>query len=416
MQLSMFGNLAPRVYSVSAITAYIKERLRVDQTLQDLWLEGEISNWRRAPSGHVYFTLKDPDASIRCVMWRSTLPRLSYLPAGDGEAVLAHGYISVYEPNGQYQFYVDELEPVGLGALQAQFEQLKARLAQEGLFDEARKQPLPRFPRRIGVVTSPAGAALRDILNVLRRRYPLAEVLLSPTLVQGEDAPLQIVSALQALSEVKDVDVIVLARGGGSLEDLWAFNDERVARAVAASSIPVVCGVGHETDVTIADFVADLRAPTPSAAAELVTPDRDELARRLQSFRAQLAAGVGEAITRRRRMLAGEMRALRRLSPQTWIDRRRQRVDDLSRIAQTTIAHRLALGRERLNGLSLRLSALDPQATLARGYAIVRRVEDGHVVSRVGQVVSGDRLSVQVSDGEFRSIVQEGGGPTTKDE
>jgi exodeoxyribonuclease VII large subunit len=416
MQLSMFGNLAPRVYSVSAITAYIKERLRVDQTLQDLWLEGEISNWRRAPSGHVYFTLKDPDASIRCVMWRSTLPRLSYLPAGDGEAVLAHGYISVYEPNGQYQFYVDELEPVGLGALQAQFEQLKARLAQEGLFDEARKQPLPRFPRRIGVVTSPAGAALRDILNVLRRRYPLAEVLLSPTLVQGEDAPLQIVSALQALSEVKDVDVIVLARGGGSLEDLWAFNDERVARAVAASSIPVVCGVGHETDVTIADFVADLRAPTPSAAAELVTPDRDELARRLQSFRAQLAAGVGEAITRRRRMLAGEMRALRRLSPQTWIDRRRQRVDDLSRIAQTTIAHRLALGRERLNGLSLRLSALDPQATLARGYAIVRRVEDGHVVSRVGHVVSGDRLSVQVSDGEFRSIVQEGGGPTTKDE
>jgi exodeoxyribonuclease VII large subunit len=416
MQLSMFGNLAPRVYSVSAITAYIKERLRVDQTLQDLWLEGEISNWRRAPSGHVYFTLKDPDASIRCVMWRSTLPRLSYLPAGDGEAVLAHGYVSVYEPNGQYQFYVDELERVGLGALQAQFEQLKARLAQEGLFDEARKRPLPRFPQRIGVVTSPAGAALRDILNVLRRRYPLAEVILSPTLVQGEDAPPQIVSALQALSEVKDIDVIVLARGGGSLEDLWAFNDERVARAVAASPIPVVCGVGHETDFTIADFVADLRAPTPSAAAELVTPDRDELARRLQSFRAQLAAGAGAAIIRRRRMLASEMRALRRLSPQTWIDRRRQRVDDLSRVAQTAIAHRLALGRERLNGLSLRLSALNPQATLARGYAVVRRVEDGHVVSRVGQVTSGDRLSVQVSDGEFRSTVQEGGRRTTKDE
>jgi exodeoxyribonuclease VII large subunit len=416
MQLSMFGNLAPRVYSVSAITAYIKERLRVDRTLQDLWLEGEISNWRRAPSGHVYFTLKDPDASIRCVMWRSTLPRLSYLPAGDGEAVLAHGYISVYEPNGQYQFYVDELEPVGLGALQAQFEQLKAHLAQEGFFDEARKRPLPRFPQRIGVVTSPAGAALRDILNVLRRRYPLAEVILSPTLVQGEDAPPQIVSALQALSEVKDIDVIVLARGGGSLEDLWAFNDERVARAVAASPIPVVCGVGHETDFTIADFVADLRAPTPSAAAELVTPDRHELARRLQLVRAQLAAGAGQAITRRRRMLAGEMRALRRVSPQTWIDRRRQRVDDLSRVAQTAIAHGLALGRERLNGLSLRLSALNPQATLARGYAIVRRVEDGHVVSRVEQVMSGDRLSVQVSDGEFGSIVQEGGGRTTKDE
>ncbi len=416
MQLSMFGNLAPRVYSVSAITAYIKERLRVDQTLQDLWLEGEISNWRRAPSGHVYFTLKDPDASIRCVMWRSTLPRLSYLPAGDGEAVLAHGYISVYEPNGQYQFYVDELEPVGLGALQAQFEQLKARLAQEGLFDEARKRPLPRFPQRIGVVTSPAGAALRDILNVLRRRYPLAEVILSPTLVQGEDAPPQIVSALRALSEVKDIDVIVLARGGGSLEDLWAFNDERVARAVAASPIPVVCGVGHETDFTIADFVADLRAPTPSAAAELVTPDRDELARRLQLFRAQLASGASAAITRRRRMLTSEMRALRRLSPQAWIDQRRQRVDDLSRVAQRTIAHRLALGHERLNGLSLRLSALNPQATLARGYAIVRHAEDGHVVSRVGQVTSGDRLSVQVSDGEFGSIVQDKDRRTTEDE
>jgi exodeoxyribonuclease VII large subunit len=409
MQLSIFGNLAPRVYSVSAITAYIKERLRVDQTLQDLWLEGEISNWRQAPSGHVYFTLKDPDASIRCVMWRSTLPRLSYLPAGDGEAVLAHGYISVYEPNGQYQFYVDELEPVGLGALQAQFEQLKARLAQEGLFDEARKRLLPRFPQRIGVVTSPAGAALRDILNVLRRRYPLAEVILSPTQVQGEDAPPQIVSALQALSEVKDVDVIILARGGGSLEDLWAFNDERVARAVAASPIPVVCGVGHETDFTIADFVADLRAPTPSAAAELVTPDRDELARRLRSFRAQLAAVAGQTIAHQRHMLVGEIRALRRLSPQAWIDRRRQRVDDLSHGAQTAIAHRLALGRERLNGLSLRLSTLNPQATLARGYAIVRRVEDGHVVSRVGQVTSGDRLSVQVSDGEFGSIVQEEG-------
>lgn len=406
MQLSMFNSLGPRVYSVSAITAYIKERLEVDLTLQDLWVEGEISNWRPAPSGHVYFTLKDPDASIRCVMWRSTLPRLSYRPAGDGEAVLAHGRVSLYEPQGQYQFYVDDLEPVGLGALQAQFEQLKARLAQEGLFDQARKRSLPTFPQRIGLVTSPVGAALRDILNVLRRRYPLAEVILSPTQVQGEDAPPQIVSALRALGELKGVDVIILARGGGSLEDLWAFNDERVARAVAASPVPVVCGVGHETDFTIADFVADLRAPTPSVAAELVTPDRDELARRLNLFKEQLAASMDQAIAQHRRLLTGEVRALRRLSPQTWIDRRRQRVDDLSRGAQTSIAHRLALGRERLNGLSLRLSALNPEATLARGYAIVRRTEDGHVVSRVGQVSTGDRLSVQVSDGEFGSIVQ----------
>jgi exodeoxyribonuclease VII large subunit len=407
MQPSLFSDLTPRVFSVSGVTAYIKSRLESDLTLRDLWLEGEISNWRKAPSGHLYFTLKDPDASIRCVMWRSTVPRLSYLPAGDGEAVLAHGHVSVYEQSGQYQFYVDELEPVGLGALHAQFEQLKARLAQEGLFDEARKRPPPTFPRRIGVVTSPVGAALRDILNVLRRRYPLAEVILSPTQVQGEDAPPQIVSALGALSHVEGVDVIILARGGGSLEDLWAFNDERVARAVVASPIPVVCGVGHETDFTIADFVADLRAPTPSAAAELVTPDQDELARHLRLVVAQLLSAAGEAIAERRRLLAGEVRALRRLSPQTWIDQRRQRVDDLSHVAQTDIAHQLSLGRERLSGLSSRLSALNPEATLARGYAIIRHEGDTRVVSRVGQVSPGDRLSVRVSDGEFKSVVQE---------
>lgn len=416
MQPSLFADPTPRVYSISAITTYIKRKLEVDLTLQNLWLEGETSNWRQAPSGHVYFTLKDPDASIRCVMWRSSLPRLSYLPGGDGEAVLAHGHISVYEPSGQYQFYVDDLEPVGLGALHVQFEQLKARLTQEGLFDEARKRPPPPFPQRIGLVTSPAGAALRDVLNVLRRRYPLVEVILSPTQVQGEDAPPQIVRALQALSTVGDVDVIILARGGGSLEDLWAFNDERVARAVATSPIPVVCGVGHETDFTMADFAADLRAPTPSAAAELVTPDRDELARRLMLFGAQLRAAVGESIARRQRLLAGEMRALRRLSPQTWIEQRRQRVDDLSRGAQATIAHRLALKRERLSGLGLRLTTLNPNATLARGYAIVSHSDGGQVVSRVAQVSPGDLLSVQVSDGVFRTAVQDKGESATNNQ
>jgi exodeoxyribonuclease VII large subunit len=405
MQPSLFAALEPRVFSVSAITAYIKERLRVDRTLQDLWLEGETSNWRAAPSGHVYFTLKDPNASIRCVMWRSSVPKLSYLPAGDGEAVLAHGYVSVYEPSGQYQFYVDEIEPVGLGALHAQYERLKARLTEEGLFDEARKRPLPAFPRRIGVVTSPAGAALRDVLNVLRRRFPLVEVILSPTQVQGADAPPQIVHALSLLAGVSGVDVIILARGGGSLEDLWAFNDERVARAVAASPVPVVCGVGHETDFTIADFAADLRAPTPSAAAELATPDRAELAQRLLGLTARLAAGVGESVARRRHALTGELRALRRASPQLWIERRRQRLDDLARAAQTNLDHKLALRRERLTSLELRLSALNPEATLARGYAIVRRLDDGRVVKRIAQVSSGDQLSVQVSDGEFKTVV-----------
>jgi exodeoxyribonuclease VII large subunit len=406
MQLPLFADSTPRIYSVSAVTAYIKGRLEADLTLQNLWLEGEISNWKPAPSGHIYFTLKDSEASIRCILWRSTVQRLSYLPSRDGEAILAHGRVSIYEPQGQYQFYVDELEPVGLGALHAQFEQLKARLAEEGLFDPARKRPLPLFPRRIGLVTSPIGAALRDILNVLRRRYPLVEVILSPTQVQGDEAPPQIVSALQALSRVEGVDIIILARGGGSLEDLWAFNDERVARAVAASPIPVVSGVGHETDFTIADFVADLRAPTPSAAAELATPDRGELARRVAHYRSRLAAAIEEAVAGQRRLLAGEVRALRRLSPQTWIDGRRQRVDDLSRTAQATITHRLSLAHARLDGLGLRLSALNPAATLARGYAIVRRADDGRVVVSVGQVSSGDRLSVGVSDGQFDSTVQ----------
>jgi exodeoxyribonuclease VII large subunit len=406
MQLSLFSDSAPRIYSVGAVTAYIKGRLEADLTLQNLWLEGEISNWKPAPSGHIYFTLKDSEASIRCILWRSTVQRLSYLPARDGEAILAHGRVSIYEPQGQYQFYVDELEPVGLGALHVQFEQLKNRLAEEGLFDPARKRPLPPFPRRIGLVTSPIGAALRDILNVLRRRYPLVEVILSPTQVQGDEAPPQIVSALQAVSHVEGVDVIILARGGGSLEDLWAFNDERVARAVAASPVPVVCGVGHETDFTIADFAADLRAPTPSAAAELATPDRGELARYVAHYRSRLAAAIEETVAGQRRQLVGEVRALRRLSPQTWIDGRRQRVDDLSRAAQATIAHRLSLARAWLDGLGLRLSALNPAATLARGYAIVRRAGDGQVVVSVGQVAPGDRLSVQVSDGQFDSTVE----------
>jgi len=416
MQLGLFDQRAGRpaeeparrIYTISEITNRIKVQLESDRTLQDLWLEGELSNWKRSPSGHIYFTLKDETASIRCVLWRSTAQALSYLPGGDGEAVLAHGHVSVYEPQGQYQLYVDDLQPVGVGALYAEFERLKARLAQEGVFEQA-KRPLPRFPQRIGVVTSLTGAVLRDILNVLRRRYPLAEVILSPTQVQGDEAPAQIVSALQAVSRLPGVDVIILARGGGSLEDLWAFNDERVARALAASPVPVVCGVGHETDFTIADFAADVRAPTPSAAAELVVPDRHELARQVAQLTTRLAAGMQERLAQQRQRLANELRALRRVSPQAWIDRRRQRVDELAHAIQQAIDHRLELQRERLAGLSLRLAALNPSATLSRGYAIVRHAETNRVVSRVGQVAPGDRLAVQVSDGTFESTVSAAG-------
>jgi exodeoxyribonuclease VII large subunit len=409
-QMSLFApggdaaddHTARRILTVSEVTRRIKTLLDSQRVLQDLWLEGEISNWKRSPPGHIYFTLKDEAASIRCVLWRSTAQRLTYLPVGDGEAVLAHGYISVYEPQGQYQLYVDDLQPVGLGSLYVQFEQLKARLAAEGLFERA-KRPLPRFPRRIGVVTSPSGAALRDILNVLRRRYPLPEVILSPTLVQGEDAPPQIVRALQAVGRVQGVDVIILARGGGSLEDLWAFNSESVARTVAASPVPVVSGVGHETDFTITDFAADVRAPTPSIAAELAVPDRAELKHQVAAFQQRLAAAVGEMLVERRRALQSEARALRQLSPRARIDRQRQRVDDLTQVAIRVMSHQLALSRERLSGLQLRLAALNPAATLARGYAIVRRRADNAIVLHVRQVAPGDRLSVQVSDGTFET-------------
>ena len=403
-QLNLFGPMPTAPLTVTELTAYIKTLLEDDLQLQDLWLEGEVSNWRASPAGHVYFTLKDAQAAIACVMWRSQVKRQSYLPA-HGDLVVAHGRVGVYEPRGVYQFYVDTLLPSGVGDLHRAFEMLKARLQAEGLFAPERKRPLPAFPHRVGVVTSPTGAALRDILNVLRRRWPLVEVVLSPTLVQGDEAPPQIVQALQALAQYGDVDVVIVARGGGSLEELWAFNDEQVARAIVASPVPVVSGVGHETDFTIADFAADVRAPTPSAAAEMVVPDQVELRARLESYRRRLAQGMTARITRQRQALAQQMRTLHRLSPQGRIDQARQRVDDLLQMGQRALWHRLALEQERLRSRRLQLESLSPLSILERGYSIVRREDSGEVVRRVEQVQTGDSLLVRVSDGEFGSIV-----------
>jgi exodeoxyribonuclease VII large subunit len=403
MQPPLF-DLEPTVLTVSAVTAYIRQKLEADVTLQDLWLEGEISNWKRAASGHVYFTLKDSEASLRCVIWRSQAERLIYTPQQEGEAVLAHGRISVYEAGGNYQFYVDDLEPLGQGALYAEFERIKARLAGEGLFEVELKKPLPDFPRAIGLVTSPTGAALQDILNVLRRRYPLTRLILAPTQVQGEAAPAQIIAALQAVAR-QPVDVIILARGGGSLEDLWAFNDEEVARAIAACPIPVVSGVGHEVDFTIADFVADLRAPTPSAAAEMVTPDRTELKRMLSSYESALVDGARAIVNNARTELQHRSWTLERLSPQTTLNNNRQRVDTLINRVEQNLQHRLSLRRAKVNALVARLATLNPKATLERGYAIVRK--DLAVVSSTGQVGPGDDLLIQVSDGEFEAMVSE---------
>jgi exodeoxyribonuclease VII large subunit len=411
-QLNLFNQPAPGAnqptaslpFTVSQLTGHVRRLFEANATLQDVWVEGEVSSFSRASSGHCYFTLKDAGAEIRCVMWRDVARAQHRLPQ-HGEQILAHGAVSVYEARGSYQLYVDLVRPAGVGDLHRQFELLKARLEAEGLFDAARKRPLPAWPRRIGLVTSPTAAALRDILNVLGRRYPLVQVLLAPALVQGNEAPPQIVTAIEALSARDDVDLVIVARGGGSLEDLWAFNDERVARAIAVCRHPVISGVGHETDFSIADLSADVRAPTPSAAAELAVPDRDELRAVVVGLATRLAETMLGQVAERQVALLGHWRALRHLSPQTRLRNARQRVDDLLVTAAAQIRYDLELRHERLAGLAARLESLSPLATLARGYAIVRQAETGIVVSSMAQVSPGERLSVRVSDGTFEADV-----------
>jgi len=397
-------SLHMRIHTVSQITRYIKELLGLDPILQDVWVEGEVSNCVLSSAGHMYLTLKDEKAQLSCVIWRSTVSTLEHLPA-DGDALMAHGRISVYEVQGRYQLYIDWLQPLGAGALFAQFEALKEKLRAEGLFDEQRKRLLPSFPQRLGVVSSPIGAALRDILNVLRRRYPLAQVVLAPTLVQGDQAPPQIVAAIEALNALPDIDVIIVARGGGSLEELWAFNDERVARAIFASRVPVVSGVGHETDYTIADFVADVRAPTPSAAAELAVPDQQVLRATIEQYRQNLSQLMGQRLARSRREMEQSRRLLSRSSPRMQVDRWRQNVDERRQRIITVEQHRVALMRERLSALQLSLHALSPRSTLQRGYAVVSQRDTSAIVSRCGDVTSGDGIEVQVSDGGFTAVV-----------
>lgn len=396
-------------FTVSQLTAHIKRLLESDRSLRGLWLEGEISNFKRhAPSGHCYFTLKDSGASIPCVMWRAAAQQLRRLPV-DGEQVLVYGHVSVYEAQGKYQFYADLLQPAGLGQLYQELEALKLRLAAEGLFDQERKRPLPRWPRRIGIVTSPQAAALRDILRTLTARYPLVEVLLAPTAVQGVEAPAQIVAAIERLNayarQVQPIDLILLARGGGSIEELWAFNDERVVRAVATSALPVISGVGHETDFTLADLAADVRAPTPTGAAAMAVPDRLELANQVRLLHQQLTRAMLNHLRVERRRLQLAQRSLRRESPRSQLASRRQRVDELSQRAVRLMRHRLALRRVELTGLRARLAALDAQAVLARGYAIVLQSDTGVIVSKTAQAQPGDRLRIRVSDGEFDSVV-----------
>ncbi len=399
--------------TVSQVANYLKDLLEADPILADLWVTGEVSNHVRAGSGHHYFTLRDAEGAIRCVQFR---PARGSEFLQDGAQVLAHGRISIYTVRGDLQFYVDQVKPEGVGALQQAFEELQRQLDAEGLFGIARKRELPGFPRRIGVVTSPTGAVIQDITNVLQRRYPLAELVLAATPVQGDSAAPGIVNAIGALNSEPGIDVIIIARGGGSIEDLWAFNEEIVARAIFASDIPIVSGVGHETDVTIADLVADVRAPTPSAAAELVAPDRRELTAAVAGFAQTLSDRTSRLVSDQRMRLEQAVDRLGFLAPDTRMQR--QRVDDLLRAAGQAVGRSLDIHRERLRSLERQLSALDPSAILARGYAVVRG-EDGATIKSIAGLAPGDSLDLALADGEVSAEIRSlrprrGDGPSAR--
>ncbi|MCL4534671.1 MAG: exodeoxyribonuclease VII large subunit [Bacteroidetes bacterium] len=393
-----------QIQRVSEVTRYLRELLDADEVLQDLWMEGEVSNFSRSSAGHVYFTLKDDASALSCVLFRGYIERGVKVPE-NGLQVVVHARLSVYEPRGTLQLYVDLVERAGLGELALQFEFLKARLAEDGLLEATRKRPLPAFPKRIGVVTSPTGAVIHDIINIVGRRYPLAEIVLSPAAVQGADAADSICQALRAVEEYGECDVVILARGGGSIEELWPFNEEKVARAIYACRIPVVSGVGHETDVTIADLVADVRAPTPSGAAELVVPDVQELRSQVRAQQLRLWQRTAELLASRRAALEQVQVLLFRLSPVDRLAYCRQQSRELSRRMVMRIQYRLAVQREQVDGRQRQLSSLSPLAILDRGYALCRHLSTREIVHSVAQASPGDSVEVRVSDGSFRSKV-----------
>ena len=398
-QLSVLG-FQSTIWSPSELNRHVRQLIENDYRLGDLWLAGEVSNLSQPSSGHIYFSLRDNEAAVRCVMWKQDAARLPRIPQ-EGEAIETHGSVSVYEAGGQYQIYVDDIRFTGEGERYQEFLRLKERLEHEGLFALEKKRPLPTWPRQIGIVTSPTGAALRDVLNVLRRRYPLVQAWVAPTPVQGEIAPKRIVEAMETLNAEVEPDVVLLVRGGGSVEDLWAFNDERVVRAVAESKSPIVTGIGHETDVLLADFAADVRAPTPSAAAEIATPDADELKIEL----AEMGIGLSRAWTDHKRRLQTALQAQRAalelVSPRARVASARQRVDELLHRATSSLRHEITLQRATVGELIHTLQAVGPNAVLSRGYAIVRHSRDRSVIRSVAQVSAGDEIEVRVSDGEF---------------
>ncbi len=400
---------APHIYTIYEITRYIRHKLDKDDLLRDVHVKGEISNLSQPTSGHLYFTLKDESSELRCVMFRDKCAQLKF-NLEDGMSVIVRGRISVYEKKGTYQLYAKEIQETGIGALYLAFEQLKKKLKREGLFDVAHKKPIPAFPRTVGIITSPTGAVIRDLLNVTRRRYPHVHLLLAPVVVQGGQAPSEIVNAVQLLNrankELETIDVLVLGRGGGSIEELWAFNEEAVARAIFSSEIPVISAVGHETDFTIADFVADKRAATPSEAAELVVPDRREIERNLHSLELRIRQNLFNVVEVHRQRLESIEKSVLFRKPTERINQYRQTVDELKRNIYAEITHQVELHRSSLQAYIGKLDALSPLAILKRGYSICSRL-DGTVIRTIDNISVGDALKVLLTDGEAISEVKE---------
>ena len=390
--------------SVTQLNEYLKMLLDGDRVLSSVFVRGEISNFKLYSSGHAYFTLKDDAGQLKSVMFRSYFSRMVFLPE-DGMRVIAHGRVSVHESSGQYQLYVDDLQPDGAGSLAMRFEQLKRKLAAEGLFDESRKRPLPPMPRRIGVITSPSGAAVHDIINVLGRRFPVAEMILYPSEVQGTQAPAQLISGVEFFSMTGLVDVIILGRGGGSAEDLWAFNDEFLARAVASSSVPVISAVGHESDFTICDFVADRRAPTPSAAAEIAVPDMGEILRGLASVRTGLQTSMQKLILQEQRMFNQMIQSRVFLHPEQMLDKFRLHLDEHEAELNRAVGQTLLLKKQSTATIAGKLQALNPLSVLSRGYATVSR--GGVSITSVKQIQDNDTLDIQMADGSVRATVSQ---------
>jgi exodeoxyribonuclease VII large subunit len=394
----MTGGGSDAALTITGLTRHISGLLRCDEILQDIWVRGEVSNFSRAGSGHLYFSLKDEGACVGCVMWRSAAVRLGFQPQS-GMQLIAHGQIDVYQQRGQYQLVVDRLVPDGAGALHLALEQSRARLLAEGLLDSERRRPLPAFPQRIVVITSLTGAAVRDICVILRSRPYPPDIVLVPALVQGEGAERSICAALELANAHADADLIILGRGGGSVEDLWSFNSERVARAIAASRLPVISAVGHETDFTLADMVADLRAPTPTAAAEMAVASRDQQIAQFAHLEQRARAALASRVERARLRLDGLQLRAPLAHPVWMIERRRQRLDDLQgrlfrarSVCLQRWQHRLALTVGKLQGVN-------PLATLARGYSVVTRLPENTALTSVEQIQRGGQLRVHLTDG-----------------